>query len=84
MDKALERIGISHNERHRIYKILAAILHLGNVEIEDEIGSDKCKISEQSRKHLKCAAILLDIEQEVLEIVLLTRSIDVKGSEPIM
>lgn len=84
VDRALESVGISHEERNRIYKILAAILHLGNVDIEEEISSEKCKISELSKIHLKHTAKLLNIEQQTLEIALLTRTIEINGSNQIM
>lgn len=84
VDRALESIGISHDERNRIYKIIAAILHLGNVDIEEENSFEKCKISELSKIHLQHTANLLNIGHQTLETALLTRTIEVNGSNPIM
>lgn len=78
LDKELTCIGTSHVERIQIYKILAAILHLGNIEIE-ETNSGESQISETSRIHLKHMSNLLNIEQQIIEKSLITRSIDING-----
>lgn len=83
IDGALNDVGISHADRMRIYKTLAAILHLGNVIIEEDILSEKCKISQLSKNHLEHAADLLNIDQQILETALLTRSIEVAGTDQI-
>lgn len=64
----------------QIYRILAAILHLGNVVFEEKF-SGKCTISELSRVHIEHSARLLEINVKILESALLTRTIVVSGSD---
>lgn len=75
--------GIPTAQRNDLYTILAAILHLGNIVLE-EISESKCKISNSSRDHFENAARLLNIDQHTFETALLTRTLEVKGSEPIV
>lgn len=84
VDSALARAGINNEQRLQIYKILAAILHLGNIVFEEKISTEKCRISELTKKHFECSAHLLNIEPRLLEIALLTRTIEPKYSETIM
>lgn len=84
VDEALTCVGISHEDRLQIYKTLAAILHLGNIVFKENSLSEKCEISESSRVHLEHAARLLDIDEQMLERILLTRIIDLNGSDQIV
>lgn len=84
VDKALIDIGVSSNERLKIYKTLAAILHLGNVAFEENPSLEGCQIVDITRKHIEYAAEFLNIEQNILETSLLTRKMEVKGSDPIV
>lgn len=88
MDKALIDVGVANEERINIYKILAAILHLGNVIFEENPSiagcQTRCRITNSSRNHCFYAAQLLGIEQELLEMCLLTRKMEVAGSDPIV
>lgn len=74
--------GILHGEKMEIYKILAGILHIGNVVFEENI-SGKCEITEQTRIHFKFAANLLNVDESTLERALVTHSIEINGSETI-
>lgn len=84
VDKLLAGMDISSEERMKIYSVLAAILHLGNVIIEENVSEDKCVISNLSVGHFENAARLLNIDQHTLETALLTRTIEVNGLDPIM
>lgn len=77
----MANVQISGENRKRVYEILAAILHLGNINFQDTNG--KCEITDQSIHHFKYAAKLLKINQTNLELVLLTRNIDINGRDPI-
>lgn len=68
----------------KIYKILAAILHLGNVIFEDNLLVDGCKIADRTAVHFRYAAQLLEIEQKQLEMSLLTRKMEINGADPIV
>lgn len=83
VDKALIEVGVTNEERIRIYKILAAILHIGNVTFEENPVIAGCQIADSSN-HSSYAAQLLGIEPRTLEDSLLTRKIYVTGSDPIM
>lgn len=77
-------VGMSNKEWIKLYKILAAILHLGNVILEENPSGEGCVIVDGTRSHLKYAAHLLDIEEETLKTSLLTRTMELKGSNPIV
>lgn len=82
IDKELSQIGIPYNRKIHYYKILAAILHLGNVIFQEDSISGKCRISQSTKPHTEIAVTLLNIEQSVLEAAILTRYIEI-GSEKI-
>ncbi|XP_031631814.1 unconventional myosin-VI-like [Contarinia nasturtii] len=83
VDRALASFGISREKRTQIYQILGAILHLGNVVIT-QLESEKCTISESSIPHLEQSAHLLNTDQRLLKGALLTRVIELNGSDPII
>lgn len=79
----MENVGISSEKRTNIYKILGAILHLGNVNLEVNNTTEKCQISNLSRHHFEYAARLLNIDQQLLERTIFTRRIEINGRDPI-
>ncbi|DBA01336.1 TPA: hypothetical protein N0F65_001575 [Lagenidium giganteum] len=81
--EAFDDTGVEEEERTQIFQVLAALLHLGNVNftstpqstgqggaIEDVVG-----VTESSRNHLVKCAELLGVSAEELESLLLTREI---------
>ncbi|QCD89251.1 DNA topoisomerase III [Vigna unguiculata] len=68
--RAMEVVGISADEQDAIFRIVAAVLHLGNIEFikgaEDELDSSQPK-DEKSIYHLKTAAELLMCDVKSLE-----------------
>lgn len=84
IDENLASFGISIEKRMQTYEILAAILHIGNVIIEEEPSDGTCRIYQLSLGHFKQAARLLKIDERILETSLLTRSIEVNGTKPIL
>ncbi|TKY69095.1 Myosin-7 protein [Spatholobus suberectus] len=68
--RAMEVVGISSDEQDAIFRIVAAVLHLGNIEFvkggEEEMDSSQPK-DEQSHFHLKTAAELLMCDEKSLE-----------------
>uniref|UniRef100_A0A1J3HQP4 Myosin-6 n=1 Tax=Noccaea caerulescens TaxID=107243 RepID=A0A1J3HQP4_NOCCA len=66
--RAMEVVGISTEEQDAIFSVVAAILHLGNVEFAKgtEIDSSVPK-DEKSLFHLKTAAELLSCDEKALE-----------------
>ncbi|WVZ94114.1 hypothetical protein U9M48_040050 [Paspalum notatum var. saurae] len=65
--KALDIIGISYKEKEAIFRVVAAILHLGNVEFAegDAEGSSKLK-DKNSEFHLSTAAELFECDEKIL------------------
>ncbi|XP_057445257.1 myosin-6-like isoform X2 [Lotus japonicus] len=68
--RAMDVVGISSDEQDAIFRIVAAVLHLGNIEfikgVNDEMDSSEPK-DEKSRFHLKTAAELLMCDESSLE-----------------
>lgn len=73
LDSALARIGISSEERLQIYTTVAAVLHLGNIQFEDNPEDTRggCRVAPSAEKSLKIASQLLEIDpmdlQQALE-----------------
>lgn len=64
---AMDVVGINQDEQDAIFRVVASILHLGNVEFVKgtEIDSSKLK-DEKSRYHLQTAAELLMCDEKAL------------------
>lgn len=72
--RAMDIVGISAEEQDAIFRVVAAILHLGNVEFSkgEEIDSSVLK-DEKSRFHLNVTAELLMCDAKSLEDALIQR-----------
>ncbi|XP_052114569.1 myosin-17 [Arachis duranensis] len=72
--RAMDVVGISEEEQEAIFRVVAAILHLGNVEFSkgEEIDSSVIK-DEKSRFHLSTTAELLQCDAKSLEDALIKR-----------
>ncbi|KAL9149749.1 hypothetical protein ABFS82_12G126000 [Erythranthe guttata] len=72
--RAMDIVGISEEEQDAIFKVVAAILHLGNIEFAkgEEIDSSVIK-DEKSRFHLNTTAELLKCDPKNLEDALIKR-----------
>ncbi|GJT52189.1 myosin-17-like protein [Tanacetum coccineum] len=72
--RAMDVVGISEEEQDAIFRVVAAILHLGNIEFAkgEEIDSSVLK-NEKSRFHLNVAAELLMCNAKSLEDALIKR-----------
>ncbi|KAL9687837.1 hypothetical protein QQ045_032244 [Rhodiola kirilowii] len=66
--KAMDVVGISSDEQDAIFRVVSAILHLGNVEFVKGEESDSSEPKDdQSRFHLKTAAELFMCDEKALE-----------------
>ncbi|XP_062221550.1 myosin-6-like isoform X2 [Phragmites australis] len=66
--KAMDIIGISSEEQEAIFRVVAGILHLGNVEFAEADDGDSSKPKdEKSLFHLKTAAELFMCDEKALE-----------------
>ncbi|KAG7592025.1 Myosin head motor domain [Arabidopsis thaliana x Arabidopsis arenosa] len=72
--RAMDVVGISNEEQEAIFRVVAAILHLGNIDFGkgEEIDSSVIK-DEDSRSHLNMAAKLLMCNAQSLEDALIRR-----------
>ncbi|MQM03569.1 hypothetical protein Taro_036360 [Colocasia esculenta] len=66
--RAMDVVGISSDEQDAVFRVVAAVLHLGNIELSkgEEIDSSKPK-DEKSLFHLRTAAELLMCDVKALE-----------------
>ena len=83
--RAMEIVGIGESDQRAVFRVVAGILHLGNVTFvnkDDEACDDGCVLSgEASRNALKDAAHVLKVDCDTLEKALTTRTIEtVEGS----
>ncbi|RLN10008.1 hypothetical protein C2845_PM11G21890 [Panicum miliaceum] len=66
--KAMDIIGISSEEQEAIFRVVAAILHLGNVEFAEGVDGDSSKPKdEKSLFHLRTVAELFMCDAKALE-----------------
>ncbi|XP_065211254.1 myosin heavy chain 95F-like isoform X1 [Planococcus citri] len=75
VDRALSSIELSEAEKYNIYSVVAAVLHLGNIEFEENTDNNKggSKVVDQSEKSLRIAAQLLSVDCDELRQALLTK-----------
>ncbi|CAH0605729.1 unnamed protein product [Chrysodeixis includens] len=74
LNQALSRVGLSEDEKRAVYSVVAAVLHLGNVEFEEDAGArGGCHISPASEPALKDAARLLAVDVDGLRQALVAR-----------
>ncbi|XP_020224383.1 myosin-15 isoform X1 [Cajanus cajan] len=77
--RAMEIVGISHEDQEAIFRVLAAILHLGNIEFSPGKEHDSSIIKdEKSRFHMQMAADLFMCDVDLLLATMCTRSIQTR------
>lgn len=82
IDKSLNTIGMTMEARCVIYKLLAAVLNIGNIQILEETDKNgDLSVSDGSKKYLDNVATLLNLETSEFENSLLKRTINVAGTE---
>ncbi|KAD4384135.1 hypothetical protein E3N88_24303 [Mikania micrantha] len=78
--KAMDVVGISSDEQDAIFRVVAAILHLGNIEFTKGSEPDSSQPKDdQSRFHLETAAELFMCDKTALEDSFCTRVIVTRG-----
>ncbi|KAK7077209.1 Unconventional myosin-VI [Halocaridina rubra] len=75
VDKALGNLGLSSGERLAIYTTVAAVLHLGNINFEENPDDTKggCMVTPGCENSLKMAASLMGVDPMELNQALLSR-----------
>lgn len=81
MDANLNSLGFTKNNVVTIYKVLSAILNLGNIEFESSVNNESCSIKNESRKFLCNAAALIMVDELKLEGALIYYTRIVGGQE---
>uniref|UniRef100_A0A8D0DA06 Unconventional myosin-VI n=1 Tax=Sander lucioperca TaxID=283035 RepID=A0A8D0DA06_SANLU len=74
MSVAMKKIGLDDTEKLDLFRVVAGVLHLGNIDFE-EAGSTSggCAIKNQSSQTLEHCAELLGLEEEDLRVSLTSR-----------
>ncbi|XP_059211845.1 myosin VIa [Centropristis striata] len=74
MSVAMKKIGLDDTEKLDLFRVVAGVLHLGNIDFE-EAGSTSggCTIRNQSSETLEHCAELLGLEEEDLRVSLTSR-----------
>lgn len=74
MCEAMKRIGLDDAEKLDLFRVVAGVLHLGNIDFE-ETGSSSggCVLKNQSSNTLQHCADLLGLDQDDLRVSLTTR-----------
>lgn len=75
LDEALKHIYVNENDRLQIYSTVAAVLHLGNVEFEENPKDTQggCIVASTTEKSLFTASRLLGIDPGELKQALVSR-----------
>ncbi|PIC37695.1 hypothetical protein B9Z55_016234 [Caenorhabditis nigoni] len=81
LENALKLSGLKEKEIMFIWTTIAGVLHLGNIEFEENIGDSKggCKVSGGSEGAVEQAARLLGLETMELKMGLCARIMQTKG-----
>ncbi|KAL2923072.1 Myosin-6, partial [Bienertia sinuspersici] len=78
--RAMDVVGIGAHEQDAIFRVVAAILHLGNIEFAKGSEPDSSKPKDdKSRSHLRTAAELFMCDEQALEDSLCKRVIVTRG-----
>lgn len=74
MEVAMKKIGLDDTEKLDMFRVVAGVLHLGNIDFE-EAGSTSggCNLKKQSSQALQYCAEVLGLDEEDLRVSLTTR-----------
>lgn len=77
-DRALDQIGLAPADKMNIYGTVATVLHIGNIEFEDDPDSTKggCRVSKKGSQALNVCAKMLGLNRDELEKALISRVIN--------
>ena len=71
----MDQMDLTKQDKLNIYSTVAAVLHLGNVNFEDDPESTKggCKVTPRAEQSLNITADMLGLDQRDLRNALITR-----------
>lgn len=72
-------IGFSELQRLKVYSIVAAVLHLGNIQFKNAEKYDGAEIIDSSEKSLQTASKLLAVDAIILKQIVLERIIKISS-----
>lgn len=67
VDLALSQLGFTERKKLAVYKLIASILHLGNIEVEENSDNNICNLKDASKIWLESSAELLQVDAETLK-----------------
>jgi myosin-6 len=75
IDRNLKNIGMSDPDRQAVYTTIASVLHLGNIEFEDDPDDNRggSRITEKAEKSLQITAGLMGLDSDELRRALTAR-----------
>ncbi len=76
LDKAMDHIGLAAEDKMNIYIVVAAVLHIGNIEFEDDPESSKggCRLKAGTgTQSLNVVAQMLGLDKDELQNALISR-----------
>lgn len=79
VDSALSQLGFTEQMKFVVYKLLAAILHLGNIELEEDCN-DIGRLKDSSTIWFESCAELLQVDAKTLKQALFHRRLGVKDN----
>lgn len=71
----MDQIGLSAQDKMNIYLTVAAVLHIGNIDFEEDPDSSKggCRLNARGKKSIQIVAKMLGLEVDELEKALISR-----------
>ena len=75
VNEDLKKLGMSDEERISVYTTIASVLHLGNVDFEDDPDDNRggCRVTDSSEKSLQTTADLMGLDPDELRRALTAR-----------
>jgi myosin-6 len=78
-NEALDQIGLNADDKMNIFKTVATVLHIGNIDFEDDPSSKGgCKVSKAGRGPLQICCKMLGLEESDLESAFVNRVMQAK------
>jgi myosin-6 len=79
-DQSMDHMGLSSQDKINIYSTVASVLHLGNINFQDDPGSTKggCQVTQATEQSLNITSEMLGLDVRDLRNALITRTLMTK------